>query len=269
MSDLASASIINNIIQSNTGAGILVRENSAAHIGFIHDNDTDASPNAIQNNGSDGVQVIRTSSVRLTGNTITGNAGNGILVDRVSQADIAGNIIDSNLNGIYVSGNSGVNLGAENSGTIFNLPNDTDPSAENSGYGIACASGGYVAGYQGALKGKKGLTSFAATCVNTLTAPPASSYPAVGTWNVTSCSNVTQCPNTVTFESNGTGTIVIPGTPPTNMAMTWSLKDDLLSITTVHGISYGTITWADSSDVTYTFIEPGNPGTSIVTLSKE
>jgi hypothetical protein len=51
--------------------------------------------------------------------------------------------------------------------------------------------------------------------------------------------------------------------------MTGRLTGDVLNITTCHGTSYGTLAWSDGSDVTFTFIEPANAGTSIMTLTQQ
>ncbi len=217
--------------------------------------------------------VTACSSASIVGNTIQGNADNGILVEKVSQANIAGNLISGNAkNGISLTGNSGVNLAADTPGTIFDLPNYTDTSAKNSGYGIACTSGGNVSGNKEGITGAKGVASFASNCINGLTAPPASQYKVVGIWGVDSCSNVTGCADVVTFKAgstqlNGTGTIHFPD--DTLLPMTWSMKGEILSITNIHGIFYGTVTWTDITHVTYNFIGPSRSGTSVMVLHKQ
>jgi hypothetical protein len=183
------------------------------------------------------------------------------MVDRVSQADIAGNTIDGNtLNGIYVSGNSGANLGDYTAGTIFDLPNytDTGTKQKNHLYAIACDNGGYVAGYLGYLVGTKGSTHFTSTCINSLTA--SSTYTIIGAWKVTGHTNVTNPPSKITFHAGGAGTYVTTKALP----MSWTLSEDQLTITDANNkkIFSGTITWSDANDITYTF------GTSTLTLQR-
>jgi parallel beta-helix repeat protein len=53
----SSARIVNNVVQNNERSGILVQENASARIGFISLDDPAASPNTIQGNGSNGINV--------------------------------------------------------------------------------------------------------------------------------------------------------------------------------------------------------------------
>jgi hypothetical protein len=273
----ASASIVSNYIQDNQGTGIIVRDNSSAHIGFIYDSDKTPSPNYILQNG-EGVDVIRASCARITGNTIAGNGGNGgIIVDRVSQADIAGNTIGSypgthttygQLYGIYVSGNSGVNLGDFKPESFFGDPNYTNTAYKNTQYAIVCTNGGYVAGYLGSLAGSaKTPTSFATNCVNALI----STNTVIGNWTVASYTSTTDEPiflgSTVTFYSDGSGAyfdntntqqFVDADTP------FWTIKGTTLTMMLVEGTLSGTIKFTDSDHVTYTFTDSGyatNPKT--------
>ncbi len=279
VSSLASAIIVNNTISNNTTAGILVKENSTALIGFIHDSDTVASPNTIGGsklsdaNGT-GIHVLDSSSARIVGNKIEHNIGNGIEVGGLSEADIDGNTLDANsLNGIYVWRNSGVNLANQNLGTIFDVPNSTDTGAgeKNTLYGIACAAGGYVAGYQGSLAGAKGSVSFAdPSCINALLSPAS----LVGVWSVTSSTNITNPPTQITFSSDGTATATTtnPSPPPaaTTGDLTWALTGKKLTLEIMQEsgaliTASGTIAWSSNNNVvTYTFKEP--PGTTTMTL---
>jgi len=275
VTNCASAYIAGNTITSYPDAGILVRENSSAHIGFIKDNDpstfisntiggTSGSGNGI------GVQVYMSSSAWIVGNTIEGNTGNGIEVDKVSQADIDGNTINSNgADGIYVSGNSGVNLGGGNQDNMFNSPNYTGSVAadKNTAYAVACDTGGYVGGYLGSLAGVKvPSTSFAGTCVNALTTTPT----VVGDWAETAHTPTTgwTYPTAITFYSDGTGTALMSdSTTPT---FTWTLTGTTtlkLTFTATHTAS-GTLLWTGSDMVKYTFTDTkGTVKSSLRTLT--
>jgi hypothetical protein len=260
VTNCASAYIAGNTITSYPDAGILVRENSSAHIGFIKDNDpstfisntiggTSGSGNGI------GVQVYMSSSAWIVGNTIEGNTGNGIEVDKVSQADIDGNTINSNgADGIYVSGNSGVNLGGGNQDNMFNSPNYTGTAAadKNTAYAVACDTGGYVGGYLGSLAGVKvPSTSFAGTCVNALT----STNTVVGDWIYYSStpSGWLTYPTAITFYSDGTATATVSGAP---QSLTWTLTGSTLKLTfSPTDTATGTLTWTGLNEVKYAFIE--------------
>ena len=142
-----------------------VSESSSARIGFNILDDTEASPNLIQNNKEDGIVVTRSSSARIVGNTISGNTENGVLITRVSHGDVSSNTINSNGgDGIFVSRNSGVNLGEDTGSGIFDSPNSTN--SNNVGVGIRCAINSYGDGRIGTLNGASGPFSFVANCVN-------------------------------------------------------------------------------------------------------
>ena len=164
----SSARIINNTIRSNPGHGILVTSSSQAFIGFLSTSDTTARPNTIQNNGGDGIQVMRTSSAVINGNTITDNKRTGVTVQGASDADIRGNTINSNgRDGIFVTKNSTVSLGSATGSGLFQLPNTT--GAPNSGFGIRCAINSSADGRLGTLNGSKGAKDFTETsCVDSL-----------------------------------------------------------------------------------------------------
>jgi hypothetical protein len=271
VSDLASANIVYNMIKNNTTAGILVRDGSEAHIGFINDSDASASSNTITGNPL-GILVSATSSASIVGNTINSSGVttaicNGIQVEKVSQADIAGNTIDGFLNGIAVSGNSGVNL-ADGSVSPFDSFNNTDPGNKNSVAAIACTTGGYVGGYLGSLVGAK-ATSFDATCINALESPP-NKQTLVGVWTVVSYSgNFNKQPTQLTFNANGTGTTSFSGN--TTEPLKWTLTGSQLSISSTQGhIMHGTLTWSDVNDVTYvaTSNDPSMSGTLTLTLQR-
>jgi parallel beta-helix repeat protein len=163
------ATIVNNTIRNNPNHGIVVSDTSSAFIGFTSPfpDVTVASPNTIEDNGSNGIQVWRSSSARIVGNTIRNNDGNGITVARVSHADISDNTIDGNgQNGIYVTQNSGVNLGSDTGTTIFNLPNTT--TVNNGDKGLRCSIGGYMDGRRGTLNGARGRVGHDDTCIDSL-----------------------------------------------------------------------------------------------------
>ena len=161
----SSARIVNNTIQNNPRFGILVEEGSFARIGFLLASDPAPSSNVIQNNRGGGIQVRFSSMARIVGNTIGSNSGNGLEVTDGSQAAIDDNAINGNgRDGIVVSGNSGVTI-ASGPG-IFNKPNST--STNNSGFGIRCEVGGYVAGRIGTLNGNTGVKDFSAGCIDRL-----------------------------------------------------------------------------------------------------
>lgn len=158
-------SIMNNMISNNPRWGIAVADGSSAYIGFPYPYVTVASPNTIEDNGSNGIQVFRSSSARIVGNTIRNNDGNGITVARVSHADISDNTIDGNgNNGIFVSQNSGINLGNDSGTTIFDLPNYT--TVKNGYRGIWCEIGGYADGRRGTLNGINGVGGHDGSCIN-------------------------------------------------------------------------------------------------------
>jgi parallel beta-helix repeat protein len=148
----STARIWNNVIESN-GGGVNVANNSSALIGAHSVDDPAPSPNTIRNNSGAGVAVQGSSAARVVGNTITGNGSRGILVARGSQVDVAGNNISGNTaDGILVVQNSTILLAA--GGGLLAAPNSTD--AANTGYGVQCNGGGFIAGHQGTLFGSLG-----------------------------------------------------------------------------------------------------------------
>ncbi len=161
----SSARIVNNTIQNNPRFGILVEESSFARIGFRLAPDPAPSSNIIQNNRGGGIQVRFSSMARIVGNTISNNGGNGVEVTDGSQATLDDSIINGNArDGVVVSGNSGVTT-ASGPG-IFSKPNAT--TTPNSGFGIRCEIGGYVAGRIGTLTGNTGIKDFSAGCIDRL-----------------------------------------------------------------------------------------------------
>jgi len=173
------AAIVNNEIFDNgldpvlpvdfpVKGGILVSDNSTAFIGYIGSGDTATSPNIISNNPY-GVVVSNSSEGRIVGNTINNNTIDGINVLRVSIGIIAGNDIYSNgQNGIFVSQNSGVNLGINTGSATFDHSNIS--TAPNLGKGLKCSIGGYADGILGTLAGagKRDATDFTRDCINNL-----------------------------------------------------------------------------------------------------
>ena len=258
------AVIADNIIQNNTGSGVLVTDNSTALIGVFTTYDTTASPNTINSNGY-GIEVVRSSSARIIGNTISSNSGDGIWVSKVSQADISDNVIDLNLaNGVEVSGNSLIKLG-DDKNNIFGLPNYT--YTKNLAAGIACNIGGSVVGFEGSLNGVKGVLSADNTCVKSIQ-NAASDVLLVGTWTVTYVNpprgGDPKAPVQITVNADGTGTGVLENSTP--LSFNWSLSgitDNKLIITTTTNSSTGTITWQGGNDFTWSHTSTDNPGTHI------
>jgi len=149
------ARIINNTIEHSGQNGIFVLGSSSAHIGVMSTGDEVPQPNVIQDNGGDGIQVLRASTARIIGNTISRNQRNGLTVQQASHADVAGNTFNGNLlHGIRVVGNSGVNL-ADSAMRLFEQPNTT--TAPNGMFGIRCEIGAYVEGPLGSLIGASGV----------------------------------------------------------------------------------------------------------------
>ncbi len=165
-----SARIVNNTIRNNPSHGILAEENSSARIGFLSFLDTFPRPNTIRNNGGNGVAVNRSSSAVIVSNIIRNNTGNGVSISRASHADVGANTINANgtiatpRDGIFVTENSGVNIGQ--TGIVFDGPNSTTGGNNNTRNGIRCRLGAYVniGGNLGTLNGSAGATDFDATC---------------------------------------------------------------------------------------------------------
>jgi len=166
VSQESAAIITNNNIHDNQD-GILINDNSTARIGFADTEDVAASPNNIHNNTRDGIRVFRSSSARIFGNSaISSNTKKGINVDRMGMVEAAGNTLDSNgETGITVRQNSAVNLGTTVAGTNFQTDANTT-NVNNTGKGISCKVGGYVAGKIGTLNGTTGATEFGALGTN-------------------------------------------------------------------------------------------------------
>jgi len=163
----ATANIANNTIRNNGAHGILVTSNAFGFIGFANADDTVASPNVIHNNGLHGIYVTWSSAARIAGNDISHNTRNGVHVDHVSQANVSDNQIDHNENGIFVTENSGVNLGTDNPNPgLFDSANRT--SANNVVNGVTCRLGGYVNGRIGTLNGTAGAKSIGTSCIDSL-----------------------------------------------------------------------------------------------------
>src|SRR4029079_9901956 len=73
----ATANLVNNTIQDNAAAGILVTGNAFGFIGFATADDAVASPNVIRRNGTHGISLTLSSSARIAGNTISDNLRHG------------------------------------------------------------------------------------------------------------------------------------------------------------------------------------------------
>ena len=168
VSVLATAVIVNNIIQNNGQAGIAVAENANAFIGFVTASDPIASPNRITDNGTQGIVVFRNSYARIVGNDISHNRANGIIVREASHALITDNTISGNgQHGIAVLQGSGIILGSSAGTTIFTRANST--TINNSGFGVICQISGFADGGLGSLNGANGAESYAEGCVPSLT----------------------------------------------------------------------------------------------------
>ncbi len=169
VSQSSSAVIINNTIRDNGRYGIFVFEGSSARIGFVDVAASEFQKNTIQNNGGNAIQVMRSSTARITGNNITGNKGDGVRVSQNANAGLANNIISGNTgDAVNVTQLSGVNL-VFGPGP-FGVPSKTDATMRNGGFGIKCSGGGYVDGPLGGLAGTNGAKDVDTTCIDRVTA---------------------------------------------------------------------------------------------------
>jgi parallel beta-helix repeat protein len=135
------------------------------HIGVLSTGDKVPNPNVIQNNGEDGIWVLRASTARVIANTLTGNRRSGLSVQQASHADVAGNTFNGNgEHAIRVTGNSVVNL-ADSAMGFFTQPNKT--TIPNRLFGIRCESGAYLDGPIGSLAGKNAPKDVSdSTCID-------------------------------------------------------------------------------------------------------
>src|SRR5499425_477523 len=102
------ARVVNNSIRQNQSHGVLVLGSASVHFGVMQTGDRVPQPNVIENNGGDGIIVLRSSTARIIGNTVSGNRRHGLTVQQASHADVAGNVYNGNGgHGIRVVGNSG------------------------------------------------------------------------------------------------------------------------------------------------------------------
>jgi hypothetical protein len=165
----SSADITNNTIQHNPVAGIVVDSISSARIGWAGPpNNRVSAPNTIQDNGTQGIQVIRGSSAQIFTNTIQSNGGNGIFVDRNSQAQVAGCVITGNAgDGIRGMRGAAVDIGTDAASATPQFDDDTNVGT-NGGFGVGCTIAGFVDGRLGALTGTSGGKSFAEACVDSV-----------------------------------------------------------------------------------------------------
>jgi parallel beta-helix repeat protein len=162
------ARVVKNSIRQNRSHGILVLGSASVHIGVMQTGDRVPQPNVIENNGGDGIMVLRSSTARIIGNTVSGNRRHGLTVQQASHADVAANVFNGNgEHGIRVVGNSGVNL-ADSAMRLFEQPNTT--TAPNGEFGIRCEVGAYIEGALGTLNGSRGAKDISDTsCVDRAT----------------------------------------------------------------------------------------------------
>ena len=164
----ASASVTNNAIRDNGRFGILVSESANLRLGILNLAVGElpvggAGPNTIENNGSDGVQVLRSSSAVLVQNRIADNGRHGVSVLQNAHALLAGNTLDANSqDGILVGDGSGVNLGTGSTSNPEDQLNHT--TSANGGFGIRCFVYSYARGGLGMLNGAAGAKSFTPIC---------------------------------------------------------------------------------------------------------
>jgi hypothetical protein len=169
----ASASVTNNTIRNHPRFGVLVTESSSARLGILNLAVDErpvggVGPNTIEQNGADGVQVLRSSSAVLVQNRIAGNGRHGVVVVQHAHALIAGNALDANAqDGILVGETSGVNLGTGASPAPEDQVNST--AGNNGGFGIRCFVYSYARGAQGTLNGAAGPKSFTPICFDGVT----------------------------------------------------------------------------------------------------
>ena len=162
------AIIASNTIRNNQGQGIAIATTSAAWVGFFSFEDKSPSPNIVENNGSNGIEVVLSSSARIVGNTIRSNKRNGIFVQRASSALISNNTVDANgESGIDVARNAHAGLGRGIGTEIFRQRNST--ASSNVGVGIRCSSTSSVEGQLGSLNGNKGVKDIHPSCADGLT----------------------------------------------------------------------------------------------------
>jgi len=148
------ARVVNNIIRQNQSHGVLVLGSASVHFGVMQTGDRVPQPNVVENNGGDGIMILRSSTARIIGNTISGNRRHGLTVQQTSHADVAANVFNGNgQDGIRVFGNSGVNL-ADSALRLFEQPNTT--TTANGRFGIRCEVGAYIEGALGTLSGNAG-----------------------------------------------------------------------------------------------------------------
>jgi parallel beta-helix repeat protein len=144
------AGIEGNVIDNNTGRGVIVDTSSTVEIGVR------GFSNTIQNNAGGGIGLSRSSSARILAAVISNNTGNGVQISRASQADVGNNTINANTgDGIRVEENSGLNLNL--------VPAAPANSGSNGQFGIRCRIGGYANGSIGSLTGSSGQKDFGTT----------------------------------------------------------------------------------------------------------
>jgi parallel beta-helix repeat protein len=162
------ARVVKNNIRQNQSHGVLVLGSASVHFGVMQTGDRVPQPNVVENNGGDGIVVLRSSTARIIGNTISGNRRHGLTVQQASHADVAANVFNGNGgDAIRVFGNSGVNL-ADSAMHLFEQPNTT--TTPNGSFGIQCEVGAYIEGPLGTLNGRRGAKDVSDTsCVDRTT----------------------------------------------------------------------------------------------------
>jgi len=166
----SSADILNNTIQYSGLAGIAVQNTSSARIGWYGPpNNRVSAPNTIQYNGMQGIQVYRGSSAQIFSNTIQNNGSHGVFADRNSQAEVAAcTISGNNGDGIRATRNSGLDIGTDVGGATPQFDDNTNVGTNNTGWGVRCATDGFVDGVLGALVGTLGGKSFSEGCTDSV-----------------------------------------------------------------------------------------------------
>ena len=163
----SSADILNNVIQNNPLAGIAVQYNSSARIGwFGPPTNRISAPNAIQNNGTQGVQVYRGSVAQIFTNVIQRNTSHGVFIDRNAEAEVGANTFSGNGgDAIRAMRGSVLDLGTDVNHSTPAFDDDTN-TGSSAGYAVACMIGGVVDGRFGALTGALGLKLFTEGCID-------------------------------------------------------------------------------------------------------
>ena len=134
----SNAIVTANLVERNTGNGIVVTGGSTARIGFARRAGVDLQPNTIRANGQRGIASSANAAISVAGNEISDNDLDGIVVSSGSSASIGGNDISGHRFGIVLAGAT-VSLGTTAQ------PDPPSRFTPNSGLndvaGVACLSG--------------------------------------------------------------------------------------------------------------------------------